>query len=108
MKNLKIFLISFLVFILLGAGFLFLYKNNLADIMQEKMSSSDEFLLISNTANTKIKEIDLETDLMSLSKYKKLETGVSQEFMEETVEVGRATSSSNYVKQLIFLKPKNP
>jgi hypothetical protein len=108
MKNLKLYLIIFLVCILIGGGFLFLYKDNLADIMQERVSLNDEFLLISGTANKQVKDAELETGLMNLSKYKKLEDKVPLEFKEEEVEVGRSTSSSNYVKQLIFFKSQQP
>lgn len=108
MKNLKIFLIIFLALILLGGGFLFVYKDNLAGIMQEKVSLNDEFLLVSGSNSNKVKDKELETELMNLSKYKKLEIKTPVEFIEKEIKIGKSTSSSNYVKQLIFFKSKQP
>ncbi|NCD01233.1 hypothetical protein EOL94_04030 [bacterium] len=107
MKGFKITIITFFLIILVLGVLFFLYKENMSSFMNEKVSYDNRMLFNENERNMlNINEKDAKQmdniEIITFSKYKKLEKNVPLSFIEAEVEVGQATTSSNFVKQYIF------
>lgn len=107
MKSFKIILIIFSSIIIVFGVAMFFYRDNFSSFMNKKVSYDNRFLFNENEKvlldikDRELQEID-NIEIMTLSKYKKLEENVPLSFIDEEVKVGQATTSSNFVRQYIF------
>ncbi len=104
MKGNRYTLVIFLILIVASGGFLMIFKENLAERLQEKIIDQNKILLGEQTPPlSDIKESDiLDMGFLMRTKFKRLEDQVPAEFLNKTGEAGVSTSSSRFLKQIIF------